>query len=327
MPKVAAWETEAQDPTGALQAGLQAVEARLASQVESTSGPIKQSARLLLEAGGKRLRPTLVLLAAQFGDPDRRAVEDVAAAIELLHMATLLHDDVVDDAPVRRGAPTARSHWGDQVAMSAGDFLFGRALSLLADLPYPQLHLRLARTIVAISTGELEQLRDLWRTQQGLLRYLRRTRRKTALLIQSACELGAIVAEVPAPQQALLAQYGYALGMAFQITDDLIDMLGATEEAGKPVGNDLRQGNLTLPVLYALWQQPNGWLARAIGARVEIPIADAVKEIDQLGGFAYTLRVALRYQQEAVAAAEALPTGVWQQMLRRIAQDVVGRRQ
>jgi len=231
---------------------LNAVEKELEKSVYSDHILLREASVHLLKAGGKRIRPIFVLLCGEFGDYRPERMRKVAVPLELIHMASLVHDDVIDDADTRRGQLTVRSKWDNRIAMYTGDYIFGKALGVITELDNPQIHQIMSRAIVQMSIGEMEQVRFFFRTEQTLRDYLLRIRRKTALLIAVSCQLGALAAGTDRVTAERLYSYGYNVGMAFQIRDDLLDLCGTEEETGKPPGSDIKQGNLTLPVLYAL---------------------------------------------------------------------------
>ncbi len=187
-----------------------------------------------------------------FGNYNLSKIKKVASAVELIHMASLVHDDVIDDSDTRRGKPTVKSHWDNQIAMLTGDFIFAKALQQFTDIEYPRAHQILSKTMVELTIGEIEQIRDKFNYEQNFRSYLRRIRRKTALLISSSCQLGAVVAETSSETEKALYNYGYYMGMSYQIIDDILDFTATEKELGKPSGSDLLQGNITLPVLYAM---------------------------------------------------------------------------
>lgn len=247
---------------------LAAVEQELASVITSQDDLVTDIGSHLLRAGGKRLRPALYILCAKSGNPDRRDILPVAAAIELIHMATLVHDDVIDNAATRRGLATANARWGNSVTVLAGDYLFAKAFSLIATHGGPAALKILTGTICDICEGEISQARDVFNPDVTEEAYLSRIGKKTAGFIAASSELGALSAAMPPQDVDALRQYGYAIGMAFQITDDLLDVTASSEQIGKPAGNDLRQGVLTLPVIHALKNSPQREeLSRLIAAR------------------------------------------------------------
>lgn len=228
------------------------VERELEESVQTEHAMLRETSLHLLKAGGKRIRPVFVLLSAQFGRYDLKRVKHIAVPLELIHMATLVHDDVIDDADTRRGRLTVRSKWDNRIAMYTGDYIFAKALTVAAQLNDPRIHQILSNAIVELTVGEIEQIRYFFRTDQTLRNYLLRIKRKTALLIAISCQLGAVAAEADDAVHQLLYEFGYNVGMAFQIRDDILDLTGTEKELGKPPGSDIRQGNLTLPVLCAL---------------------------------------------------------------------------
>ena len=230
---------------------LDVVEQELEKSVHSNSPILHEASLHLLRAGGKRIRPIFLCLAARFGNSDDRVI-DAAVALELIHMASLVHDDVIDQADVRRGRPTIQAKWDRQTAMYTGDFLFAKALEKIATLESLRAHQLLSHTIVEVCLGEIDQVKDRFDFDQNTRRYLRKIKRKTALLLSTSCEMGAIAAKAPLEIQHTFHRFGYFVGMAFQIIDDVLDFQGTEKELGKPAGGDLRQGNITLPVLYAL---------------------------------------------------------------------------
>lgn len=243
------------DIFGALKKDMDFIEQQLYRSIDGDDGILSETSLHLLKAGGKRLRPVFVLLGGKFGNYDLQQLQYIAVPLELIHSASLVHDDVIDDAETRRGKPTVKSKWDNRIAMYTGDYIYAKALMQVTQLGNPYIHRTLAKAMVQMSIGEMEQIRDFFNTEQSVRDYLLRIRRKTALLIAISCQLGAMAAEAPDKVNLLLYRYGYNVGMAFQIRDDLLDLFGTEKVIGKPPGSDMRQGNITLPVLYAL-QEP-----------------------------------------------------------------------
>ncbi len=251
-----------------VQAELAAVEQELASIIDSRVDLVTDIGDHLLRAGGKRLRPALYILCAKSGRPFPTGLAPVAASIELIHMATLVHDDVIDNAATRRGMATANARWGNHVTVLAGDYLFAKAFSLIAAHAGSDALKILTGTICAICEGEISQAKQLFNPEQTEEEYLDCIGKKTAGFIAASCELGALTAGLPLHDVHALRQYGYGIGMAFQITDDVLDVTASSEQIGKPAGNDLRQGVLTLPIIYALQHSADREeLRRIIAAR------------------------------------------------------------
>lgn len=233
----------------AMKSDLQAIEDQMAQTVTSDLPILSETSLHLLKAGGKRIRPVLVLLAGKFGNYSMESLKKVAVPLELIHMATLVHDDVIDDAETRRGQLTVKSKWDNRIAMFISDYIYAKALTVITELDKPRIHQILSGAIVQMCIGEMEQIRDFFNVDQSVRNYLRRIRRKTALLIAISCQLGAMAADAPARTSQALYRFGYNIGMLFQITDDLLDLCGTEKAIGKPPGSDLRQGNITLLIV------------------------------------------------------------------------------
>lgn len=233
---------------------------------------IKDAANDLVLAGGKRLRPTLVITAGQFSNTPLKKLLPIAAAVELMHMATLVHDDIIDEALLRRGRVTTQSRFGKDVAVFTGDYLFSLAFSILSGEADVELLKRLARAVKYICEGEIDQYQNRYNMDISFRQYFRRIRRKTAILYQASCFSGSFQGKLDNRLKYTLSKYGKYFGMIFQITDDILDITGNEKIIGKPIGNDFSQGVYTLPIVFAL-QDPT--------ARVKLkPILESEK-IDQ----------------------------------------------
>jgi heptaprenyl diphosphate synthase len=220
------------------------------------SGTLAELLEHVLDSSGKLIRPTVVLLASNFHPNDGCDVETLAVAIELLHMATLIHDDTVDSADVRRGKATVSSVWGPKRAVLLGDYVFASAAKFVCNTENVGVIRRFSETAMELSSGEFREIESAYRQDLTRDQYLDRIYRKTASLFTTAAESGAIVVGSPEHVANALRDYGYNLGMAFQIVDDVLDLDAKPEEVGKPVGNDLTQGILTMPAILALEQYP-----------------------------------------------------------------------
>jgi heptaprenyl diphosphate synthase len=234
-----------------LRARLNDVEAMLEKSVRSDTGLVSDAASYLVAAGGKRFRPMLVLLSGDFGDPTDPRLTQGATAIEIVHLATLYHDDVIDEADTRRGRPTVNARWDNTVAILTGDFLFARASEMSAELGTEVSRL-LARTIAMLSDGQIREVAASGRPDQTVDAYMETIRRKTAALIATSCRLGGMLSEAAPEITDGLEDFGLALGMAFQLSDDIMDFTASEEELRKKPGQDMREGVYTLPVLYTL---------------------------------------------------------------------------
>jgi len=232
-----------------LRALLDAAERRLAEAPLGHGDALAAHASATLAAGGKRLRPMLVFIAAGDASPDD--LVDAAAAVELVHMATLVHDDVLDGARLRRGRPTVYAEGGRRAATATGDLLFSRAFALLAATGRADAVRVVSEAASALARGELMQREDAWSAGVTRERYLERCRLKTARLFEAACQLGALLGDPAAAAAAELGSFGERIGVAFQIFDDVLDVSGPTERTGKQRGADLLDGTVTLPLIVA----------------------------------------------------------------------------
>ena len=205
----------------------------------------------LFAAGGKRLRPALVLLSAHLGRYDLRLLTPAAMAVELTHAATLVHDDVIDRAPVRRGRPTVAAALGDEPAIVIGDFYFAKAYQQAARTNSAEVVALLAQAVMEICAGEVRQQAIRYRYSTDVAEYMGRIEAKTATLLAACCDIGALVGALEQRQRAALREYGRLLGLAFQIADDVLDYTSSEDEIGKPIGHDLVEGFVTLPLMMA----------------------------------------------------------------------------
>jgi heptaprenyl diphosphate synthase len=231
--------------------GLVGVEKVLAEAAVTEEALLTEASRHLIDAGGKRFRATLVLLAAHFGDSRDERIVPAAAAIELTHLATLFHDDVMDEASIRRGLQSANSRWSNTIAILTGDFLFARASSLLAELGTEAIRIQ-AETFTRLVSGQVAETLGPRPGQDPLVHYLRVVEDKTASLIATAGRFGAMFAGAPADVVARITAASNALGVAFQLSDDILDVASESAQSGKAPGTDLREGVRSLPVLHAL---------------------------------------------------------------------------
>src|SRR5690349_21201826 len=234
-----------------LAAALVAVEQLLHDTVKSADPFVHEAARHLVEAGGKRFRPLLVLLAAHFGDPGAPGVVPAAVVVELTHLATLYHDDVMDEAALRRGAPSANARWDNTVAILTGDYLFARASDLLADLGPEAVRIQ-ARAFARLVRGQIQETVGPAEDADPLKHYLQVVADKTASLIVVSGQFGALLSGAPARVVDTITSACEKIGVAFQLSDDILDIESETEESGKTPGTDLREGIRTLPMHHVL---------------------------------------------------------------------------
>jgi heptaprenyl diphosphate synthase len=233
---------------------LDRVEDLLRDSVLSADPLVTEAGRHLVDAGGKRFRPLLVALGGHFGDPSAPQVVSAAAVVELTHLGTLYHDDVMDEAQVRRGAPSANSRWGNSVAILIGDYLFSRAADLAASLGVDAVRIQ-ANTFSRLVHGQIAETIGPAPGEDKIDHYLRVVTEKTGSLIETSARFGGLFSGAAAEHVRALAQYGQTIGIAFQLSDDLLDIASDSDQSGKTPGTDLREGVPTLPVLYALSSQ------------------------------------------------------------------------
>jgi geranylgeranyl pyrophosphate synthase len=282
----------------------------------------------LLNSGGKRVRPALALLVSHFYRSASDKAISLAAAVEMLHTATLVHDDFIDGARLRRGNPTLNALWSPGATVLAGDFLFAWAANLAAQTESVRVIRIFSQTLMTICGGELRQLfRRPWR-QQTRQDYNRRIYAKTASLFAAATEAATVLAAAPETEVKAFRDYGHQLGMAFQIVDDVLDFVGSANEMGKPIGSDMRQGIVTLPTLYYLNQHPDDeLLAQVLEGRAENGIIEtAVSRIREAGAIDAAMNDARDHVLHAQAALNDLPDNRYRQAILDLADFVVQRR-
>lgn len=315
------------DPTAVVDVdvreGLEAVERTLAEAVASSEPFVREAASHLLNAGGKRFRPMLVLLCGHLGDASDPRLVPCAAAIELTHLATLYHDDVMDEASVRRGGPSANVRYDNTVAILTGDFLFARSSSLAADLG-TYVSRALADTIGLLCEGQIIESDHIRSGEQSVERYFEVVDRKTAALLATSCQLGAWLSGAPAEQVASVTEFGRALGIAFQLSDDVLDIAADAEESGKTPGTDLREGVYTLPVLETLAGRVPGRdeLRSALSSG---DVNEALTVLRTNGSVELALRAVSEWAGRAKAALDPIPGGAARTALERLADFLTHR--
>ncbi len=305
-----------------VRARLEEVEEALRKAVSADGGLLGETAPYLIEAGGKRFRPMLVLLAGHFGDPADPRLVPGAVAIELIHAATLYHDDVIDEADSRHGVPSVNARWSNTVAILTGDYLFARASEITAELG-PEVVALLARTIATLCDGQIREVEASGNLDHTVEAYLEIIRRKTGALIATSCRLGGMLSDAPPERVGLLEAYGEALGVAFQLSDDIMDVTASAEELGKEPGVDMREGVYTLPVLLALREGPDGAELAALlgdGPPGEARLARAL-EIVRAPEVLSRARAVVRAEVDrARELAERLPAGAARAALVELAE-------
>lgn len=289
---------------------MQRVDALIRARLDSDVALVRQVADYIIAGGGKRLRPALVLLSAGAAGYHGEGHLELAAVVEFIHTATLLHDDVVDGSELRRGRNAANAEFGNAAAVLVGDFLYSRAFQMMLSVDSMRVMRVLADATNTIAEGEVLQLMNCHDPQVGEARYLEVVRRKTAKLFEAATRLGGVLAGAPAALEAGLAQYGMHLGTAFQLIDDVLDYSGDADEIGKSLGDDLAEGKPTLPLIRAMAAGPPAQaevIRRAIidGGREDF--ARVLQVVQETGALDYARAAALREAQAARSALESLP--------------------
>jgi len=304
---------------------LEQVDCLIRTALESEVGLTNEVGRYLQGSSGKRLRPILTLLASRLGDERAEGAVHAAALVELIHVASLLHDDVIDRAALRRGSPTVNAKWGNEVAILMADYIYSRAFSTAFEWLPSQLMAVLSRVAGRMCDGEMFQIekRDQLLTEQD---YLYIIQCKTAGLFSACTRIGSALARVSEPMIAALERYGLHVGCAFQITDDLLDLTADPGRLGKEIGTDIASGKQTLPLIRALEKadpEDRAFLLAALNDGR--PPEMVVERIVKYGGMEYALNVARRYASEARECLEGLTGGPALQFLRELAILVVNR--
>ena len=281
-----------------------------------------------LSSGGKGIRPALTLLSGKFYHYNLDTLLPMATAVEVLHIATLVHDDAIDKSAVRRGKPTLYKVWGEDKAILLGDYLFAKAGELTATTQNLRAIKLFAQTLRTISTGELAQTFSAFSLEQTYEQYVQRISRKTAALFILATESGGALSEAPEESIKILNEYGYNLGIAFQIVDDILDFVGTEEELGKPTGSDLAQGTLTLPAMLLLERFPEDNPVKKIFQNEDRQknIKLAIELVRSLSIIEECYRIASDYCAKACHNLNLLPDNASRQALENLADYVVSRK-
>jgi heptaprenyl diphosphate synthase len=314
-----------------VKAGLDSVEDVLHSVVHSEIEFVRTTALHLVDAGGKRIRPLFTLLAAQFGDPKRQDVITAAAAVELVHIATLYHDDVMDEATMRRGAASANARWDNTVAILAGDYLFAHASRLVSDLGTDAARI-IAETFAELVTGQMRETVGPAPGEDAVRHYLSVIRQKTGSLIATAGRFGGMCSGAADEHITALRTYGEIVGAAFQMSDDIIDIASPSVESGKTPGTDLREGVPTLPMLYALADadrtDPRGARLHDLLSRPlteDDEVAEALAMLRESNALPKARKTVAEYADRAREVLRALPEGPAREALRLMTDYLVDR--
>lgn len=289
---------------------------------------INQLSVYIINSGGKRIRPMLLILCARACNYPNNVHVDLAAIVEFIHTATLLHDDVVDASELRRGRESANAIWGNEASVLVGDFLYSRAFEMMVDVGSMRVMEILARATNVIAEGEVMQLLNCNDPDTTEERYLEVIRYKTAKLFEAAGQLGAVISNATSEQEQALAKYGMHLGTAFQIIDDVLDYSGNANDIGKNIGDDLAEGKPTLPLIYAMrhGNQDQREIIRNAIKKGGLEHIDSIKEtIACTGAIDYTEKVAQHEAELAVEQLECIPPSKYRDALYRLAEFSIAR--
>lgn len=312
----------------ALNAQMEEVDAVIARRLSSDVALINQISAYIIHAGGKRMRPKLVLMFANALGADSPASRELAAVVEFIHTATLLHDDVVDESELRRGKQTANAMFGNAASVLVGDFLYSRAFQMMVSVNRMRVLEVLADATNVIAEGEVLQLMNMHDPDVAVDSYLRVIRYKTAKLFEASARLGAVLADAPQPLEDACAGYGRALGTAFQLIDDALDYEGSSESLGKNVGDDLREGKPTLPLLIAMErgsEQERALIRHAIEHGEVERLKDIVEIVRRTGALEATRDAARAEIEHAKECLSQLPLNKWRESLLEFAAQSVER--
>ncbi|MCB1616343.1 MAG: polyprenyl synthetase family protein [Pseudomonadales bacterium] len=312
----------------AVKEDFEAVNGQILAQLHSNVDLVENIGHYIIEAGGKRLRPLLVLLVANSLKTTSRAHIDLAVIIEFIHTATLLHDDVVDLSELRRNRPTANAKWGNAPSVLVGDFLYSRAFQMMVRLGSMDVMDILSEATNIIAEGEVLQLVNAGDANTTEQRYLDVINYKTAKLFEAAAEIGAIAANASREQRLAFKKFGHHLGMAFQLMDDILDYTGDMEKLGKNIGDDLSEGKPTLPLIYAMQNsslEQKNLIAHAITDKTAENFLHIANIVQSSGALKYCKTMADKQIESALEALTALPDSVYKTELCKLARFSVSR--
>jgi octaprenyl-diphosphate synthase len=308
---------------------MREVDAVIARRLDSGVPLVGEVSRYIISSGGKRLRPALLLLVC--GALGYRGTQrfNLAAVVEFIHTATLLHDDVVDESTLRRGRATANENFGNPASVLVGDFLYSRAFQMMLDAHDIRVMEILAEATNVIAEGEVMQLMNMHDPELDEPAYVQVIRSKTAKLFEASARLGAVLAGASSQVEEACARYGQALGTAFQVIDDVLDYAGATEEMGKNIGDDLREGKVTLPLIAAMRRgtpEQRSLIRHAIETGALEELDHIVRIVHETGALDVAHEAAAAEAQRAMSAAEQLPSNTHAQALVQLAASLLQRR-
>ena len=305
------------------------VEHKMLDETDNYNPDLKKALQVLLSSGGKRIRPLIILLIGSMLNGPVEEIINLATAIELLHTATLVHDDLIDGSLLRRGVPTLNSHWSPAATILTGDFLFSRAASLAANTNHFEVIKLFSNTLSIIVNGEINQLFSS-RCNPSKTDYFNKIYAKTSSLFETAAQSASILSRATSDQIEAFRKYGYSLGMAFQVVDDILDYVGDTTKVGKPVGEDLRQGLITMPMLYYIESNPTDKVVINLlnhkCIEDESELQRVINEIKSSDAIENSFTDARRFADQAINCLAIFSDGIYKDCLKSIAGYTVERR-
>ena len=309
---------------------LARVELEIRQQLDSEVDQIGEISRYLLLSGGKRIRPILLLLTAKLAGYTGERIFPLSAMVEFMHTATLLHDDVIDHSHLRRGHPTVNSRWGSSLSILVGDFLYAKAMALVVDDGDPQILKEITRVTMRMTEGQVMETLKIGDIGLTGAEYRQIIRQKTAALFGACCYIGGVLGGLPAERSEGLRRFGITFGSAFQLVDDALDFTGKEQHLGKPVGSDLREGKVTLPVIIALQHASpaeSATIDRFVRGDDRSPetFQDIVALIQRYNGIEYALREAERFVEQAELELQGFADGPAYDLLMELADFIVKR--
>jgi octaprenyl-diphosphate synthase len=309
---------------------LARVELEIRHQLDSEVDQIGEIGRYLLLSGGKRIRPILLLLTAKLAGYAGERIFPLSAMVEFMHTATLLHDDVIDHSHLRRGHPTVNSRWGSSLSILVGDFLYAKAMALVVDDGDPHILKEITRVTMRMTEGQVMETLKIGDTSLTAAEYRQIIRQKTAALFGACCYIGGVLGGLSAERSESLRRFGITFGSAFQLVDDALDFTGKEQRLGKPVGSDLREGKVTLPVIITMQHAPPdesaiiGRFVRGDDRSTEA-FQDIVALIQRYDGIEYALREAERFVKQAELELQGFADGPAYDLLMELADFIVKR--
>ena len=311
-----------------VKADFNAVNSLIIKQLHSDVGLVENIGHYIVESGGKRLRPVLVLLVSRALNYSKSSHIELAAIIEFIHTATLLHDDVVDISSMRRGKPTANAKWGNAPSVLVGDFLYSRSFQMMVEIGNMDVMAVLSNTTNVISEGEVQQLVNAKDPSLSEDKYREVIYKKTAALFEAACEVAAVISGADHQTRAAAKQFGSHLGLAFQLIDDALDYSGSSEDLGKNIGDDLAEGKPTLPLIHAMTvcdSSDKGLIERAIANGEIDKLQKIIDIVDGCGSIEYVKQKAQEHANAAIDQAVCFPRSSYQSAMIELAKFSVER--